>query len=81
MRLYRILDEKVRQFSQDAEIQALLAEIHGAHPGDAGLLARYTRQSATKLKGRKFDVNGLAKRRLPYERLDHCLNELLLGVR
>ena len=40
---------------------------------------RYLTQ-AKKLKEMEFDVAKLAERRLPYERLDQLLTELLLGV-
>ena len=81
MRLCKILDEKVQRFNQDAEIQALLAEIHGANPDQKHVLARYSRRAMTALKAKAFDADRLAGRRLPYERLDHLLSELLLGVR
>ena len=35
---------------------------------------------AQKLKDMSFDVAKLSARRLPYERLDQMLTELLLGV-
>jgi len=81
MRLYKILEEKAEQFDQDAEIQALLAEIHGAHPDQRSLLARYSHSTAAALKAKVFRVDHLAGRALPYERLDHLVNELVLGVR
>ena len=81
MRTYRILAEKARQFREDRDIQALLAEIHHStgsddttpHAGSAG--------QAEHIKARSFDLAAMTSRRLPYERLDQLVVELLLGVR
>jgi len=92
MRTYLILKEKARQFCASTEIQALLAEIRGeAGPAKAGhddeggrgvrLQAdRYSRATAQQLKDYSFDRKALASRRLPYEKLDQLLVDLLLGV-
>ena len=80
MRTYKIMQEKVRQYNEHREIQGLLKEIHGANPGYSGFMARYTREQAGKLKTMSFDVPALEARRLPYERLDQLVTELLLGV-
>ena len=81
MRTYLILKEKARQFAEDREIQALLAEI----TKDDGTLARYqgsySRETADALKGETFDRVALGRRGQPYERLDQLVVELLLGVR
>ena len=92
MRTYLILKEKARQFCASTEIQGLLAEIRGeAGPAKAGhddesgrrvrLQAdRYSRATAQQLKDYSFDRQTLAARRLPYEKLDQLLVDLLLGV-
>jgi xylose isomerase len=77
MRTYLILKEKAQQFRSHAGIQSLLAEIRDAE-GDAQ--APYTSQRARDLKARHFDRHALAARRLPYERLDQLVVDLLLGV-
>ena len=77
MRTYLALSDKARQFAAHTEIQALLAEIRG-DPGDAP--GTYSRESARELKERPFDRRALASRRLPYERLDQLVVDLLLGV-
>ena len=77
MRTYLILKAKARQFAEDRDIQALLAELRS---GSAGLEA-YSREGAATLKAEAFDRQALAARRLPYERLDQLVVELLLGVR
>jgi xylose isomerase len=82
MRTYLVLKEKARQFCADTEIQALLAEIR--NPAEAGLHdadGAYSRQAADRLKAQSFDRQALASRRLPYEKLDQLLVDLLLGVR
>jgi xylose isomerase len=80
MRTAKIMKEKVRQFHENNEIQNLLKEIHGASHDLAGLTAKYNKDAAEKLRGMTFDVDKMATRKLPYERLDQLLTELLLGV-
>jgi xylose isomerase len=80
MRTYKIMQEKVQLFGQNKEIQDLLREIHGAHPEMRALVQKYSKDQAQKIKGMTFDVEQLTGRRLPYERLDQLVTELLLGV-
>ena len=77
MRTYLILKEKARQFAQDKEIQALLAEIRQKGPS----FGPYSRAEADRVKSLAFDRAALAARKLPYERLDQMVVDLLLGVR
>src|SRR5439155_11656348 len=49
MRNYLILKEKARQFNEDSEIQALLAEIRATSPGRDGLGA-YSSAEADRIK-------------------------------
>jgi len=80
MRTYKIMQEKVRQFNDNKEIQDILRDVHGANPELKGFMARFSKDQAAKLKGLTFDADKLAARRLPYERLDQLVTELLLGV-
>jgi xylose isomerase len=80
MRTYMILKDKARQFREDSEIQALLTEIQAGSGGD-GPPAAYSRDAADQLLARTFDRAALASTRLPYERLDQLVVDLLLGVR
>jgi xylose isomerase len=80
MRTVKIMQEKVRQFNENKEIQDLLKEIHGANPNLRGTMAKFSKEQAKKLKDMTFDVGALTSRRLPYERLDQMVTELLLGV-
>jgi xylose isomerase len=57
----------------------LLAEIRGN--GRDGPPTAYSRDAAMLLKRREFDRQAMAARRLPYERLDQLVVDLLLGAR
>jgi xylose isomerase len=80
LRTYKIMREKVQKFDENREIQDLLKEIHGASPNLRGFMAKYGRDQAKKLKDMNFDLAALTARKLPYERLDQLVTELLLGV-
>jgi xylose isomerase len=77
MRSYLILKDKARQFREHAGIQALLAELNAAGQEPLG---PYTTQRGAALAARAFDRARLAQRRLPYERLDQLVVDLLLGA-
>ena len=78
MRTYLILKDKARQFCEHAGIQALLAEIRDQ--GGVAPIGPYTPQRASELRARAFDRQKLASRRLPYERIDQLVVDLLLGI-
>jgi len=80
MRNYLILKEKARQFDEDQEIKALLADIsNGA--GSSETLGRYSRENAKRVKELPLDRAELARKSLPYERLDQLTVDILFGVR
>jgi xylose isomerase len=81
MRTYLILKEKARQWNQDKEIQALLAEVNSDEEKVSPLLGIYSLEKAAALKAKTFDREALGARGLSYERLDQLTVELLLGVR
>ncbi len=81
MRNYLILKDKARQFNEDGDIQALLAEIRASAPEDAELLGAYSRAKADRIKSLPVDRAQLASKPLPYERLDQLTIDILLGVR
>ncbi|HEX6800565.1 MAG TPA: xylose isomerase [Ktedonobacterales bacterium] len=81
MRTCLILKEKARRWRQDAEIQALLAEITADDGAQVQYAGSYTREKAAALRDATFDRAALGRRGQPYERLDQLTNELLLGVR
>jgi xylose isomerase len=81
MRTYLILKEKAQQFSEDDEIQALLAEIRADDGSMAQYSGVYSAEKAQALKSHTFDRAAMARKGQPYERLDQLVIELLLGVR
>jgi len=80
MRNYLILKDKALQFNEDADAQELLNEIRASSSDDESL-GRYTRARAEEIKSNRFDRTELAKKQLPYERLDQLTVDILLGVR
>jgi len=78
MRTYLILRHKARAFAEHAGIQALLREIRSAGAGEA--IGPYSPANAAALRGQQFDRAALAAKRLPYERLDQLVIDLLLGA-
>ena len=80
LRTYKIMKEKVQKFSENKEIQDLLKEIHGANRHLRGVTAKYSKEAAGQLKSMSFEPVALASRKLPYEKLDQLVTELLLGV-
>jgi xylose isomerase len=81
MRNYLILKDKAQQFNEDAEIQSLLSEIHSASAEDGKPVGSYTRAKADQIRSLSVDRIELAKKKLPYERLDQLTVDILLGVR
>lgn len=82
MRSYLILKDKVRQFAEDKEIQAVIADLRSADNAyDGPTAAAYSPNAVSSLKARHFDVDALAGRGRRYEELDQLLMELLLGAR
>jgi xylose isomerase len=74
MRTYLILKDKAEQWNNDAEIQAILAEVNpsngNGHPRDF-----------EALKTQTFDRKALASKGLKYERLDQLTMDILFGAR
>lgn len=81
MRTYLILKEKAEAFNNDAEIQALLAEIHADDGSMDGFKGAYSAEKAAALREHQFDRAALGERGQPYEKLDQLTIELLMGVR
>ncbi len=81
MRTYKILEEKVRRFNADAEIQGILRELANLGSGGPTAPATYSREAAEALKAARFDTEAIAARGLGYERLDQLATEVLLGAR
>jgi xylose isomerase len=80
MRTYLILKEKARRWNSDGEIRRCLNQINRDKPALDRLTASFSKAAATKLLAMDFDRAALAKRPLPYERLDQRTMEILMGV-
>ncbi len=81
MRTYLILKEKAEQFNKDKEIQVLLREIREEDKGLEKAMKDYSRKNSETLATANLDRAALARRPLPYERLDQLTMEILMGVR
>src|SRR5207237_5942697 len=64
MRNYLILKGKARQFNEDAEIHALLAEIHRSAAEYSEPLSAYSRERAERIKALPLDRTELAAEKL-----------------
>jgi len=81
IRTYLILKEKVKQFESDKEAKQILKEVVREDAKLAGAMKKYSKDNAKKIREAKLDPAVLAKKRLPYERLDQIVVEILMGVR
>ncbi len=79
MRTYLILKEKAAQWNADSEIQNIFRELNGS--GDSVAAGGYSKEKAVQLNAEQLDADVLAKRSLPYERLEQLTLEVLMGVR
>ncbi|HKP11064.1 MAG TPA: xylose isomerase [Blastocatellia bacterium] len=80
MRTYLILKDKAARWNDDAEIKALLAELHDLGNG-APPVGKFSKEGAQKLLGYNFDRAAMSSQGLKYERLDQLTMDILLGVR
>jgi xylose isomerase len=80
MRNYLILKDKARQFDEDQEIKGLLAQIRNGADGHVEL-GSYSAENAKRVKELPLDRVELARKVLPYERLDQLTVDILFGVR
>lgn len=81
MRTFKILQEKVRKFNADAEIQGLLAEIRAKDETLQGYMRGYSKSNADAIKGLNIDRAAVGAAGRGYEKLDQLTTEVLLGVR
>ncbi len=82
MRTYLILKEKAKQFDADPVVQEILAGLNasGDPESDTFFDGGFTADKAQTLKAKQFDVDALAAKSLPYEKLDQRTFEILHGV-
>ena len=78
MRTYLILKEKAKQWSENAEIQAIRHEI--AENNQENLVGKYSSENAAKLSESNFDRAAIAAKGLQYEKLDQLTMDVLFGV-
>jgi xylose isomerase len=82
MRSYLILKEKAKKFNADPEIQAIIKYLNAPDAQLDPLLAgKYTKEKAAAIRKLDLDASAIAKKLLPYEKLDQLVFDLLLGVR
>ena len=81
MRNYLIFKEKAQRFNEDKDIQALLAEIRSVDADFKPIPLKFNPKRAEQIKNMQLDRREFAKKRLPYERLDQLVIDLLLGLR
>lgn len=81
MRTYLILKEKAQQFNDDPDIQSLLAEIKSVDASFEPIPVQFTPERAEQIKNLNLDRVALSRKRLPYEKLDQLVVDLLLGIR
>ena len=79
MRTYLILKEKAALWNANKEIQAILQEISTASV-NTPREGKYSKKGAATLLAHAFDKDLMAKKRLPYERLDQLTVDILLGA-
>ncbi len=81
MRTYLVLKEKVAQLNADKEANQIIREINREDKDLSKLTGKYSSENAKKLRAAKLDASALAKKPLPYERLDQIVIDILLGSR
>ena len=79
MRTYLILKEKAAIWNANEEIQSILQEVSAAS-ADLPRTGRYSKSAAEALLGYVFDKDKMARKRLPYERLDQLTVDILTGT-
>jgi xylose isomerase len=80
MRTYLMLKEKAAQWNADKEIQSIVKALRFGSAKNPKT-TRHSKESAKKLLAQPFNLQELANRSLPYERLDQLTIDLLLGAR
>ena len=81
MRSYKALEEKVRRFNKDRQIQDLLKKLHNKNSQLEQLTKSYSSSNAETLLNREFDLKKMADRPRPHEELDQLVFDLLTGNR
>src|SRR5579871_5836881 len=80
MRTYLILKQKAVRWNADGEILGILKEIEASAPGTPPV-GQFSAQGSQRLLAHGFDRAAIARKKLPYERLDQLTIDILTGVR
>jgi xylose isomerase len=72
MRTYLLLREKIKSYQEDTQIQRIMTKVCGS---------QRPLPSPEEIAATTYDPEKLLANRLPYEKLDQMIVELLLGVR
>ena len=80
MKTYLMLKEKAEQWNADKEIQAILKDINSGSK-KIPTVGAFSKKGAAALLNYEFDRSVMAKKELPYERLDQLTMDILLGTR
>jgi len=75
-----ILKQKAARWNGDGEIRGILEELTASVPGTP-TVGRFSAQGSQKLLAHGFDRAAIARKKLPYERLDQITVDILTGVR
>jgi xylose isomerase len=81
MRSWKIMEEKVRRFHQDRQIQKLLKHIQKRESEAERAISKYNKTHVHALEKMHLDRTKLAERHLPYEELDQLIFDLITGAR
>lgn len=81
MRTYNMLVEKVKVLNADAEYQKLMKPLVTQRGPLAKALGEYNSKNVQAINAKAYKPETMATRKLPYERIDQILTEVLLGVR
>jgi xylose isomerase len=79
MRTYKILKARAQAFDADPEVRDITKAIRDEEC--EALTGSFSKGNAEKLKAKSFDVDGIARKGLRYERLDQLTVEYLMGVK
>lgn len=81
MRSYKVLEQKVKQWNADRQIQAIVKQVVREDKKVQAIVSKYSKANAQALLAMPLDREKLAARPLPYEKLDQLTFDLIMGDR
>ncbi len=81
MRTYNMLSAKVDELNADAEYQKLMKPLLAQRGPLAKALGGYSAAAVETLQGYDYKVAKMSRSKLPYEKIDQIVSEVLMGVR